>query len=485
MVAFRINVFGGMIPAQDDRLIPDGAATLAQNTWPYEGRLDAFKAARFVRNLSNSAAKRVYRIPLDPFEDTNFNNSLWMEFTDKDVDVLRAPVRDDSYERYYWAGAATTPSYNPKSRIASGFGALKLGIPSPASAPVVAPAVTPADTVAPVAASAVVVARLLTITFTEERRLNVKKVPPRSAFVVKAGLEEVDVTTVYVDGPNRKVTLELASAIGAGLPVTVAYVKPTSGIDDNAIQDEAGNNAANFTLTCTNSTVDRTGPKIQKAAVNGTSLVMTFTDATNLDATNIPATTAFEVLVNDAKRTVSAVAVNSTAKTVTLTLASAVQKDEVVKVTYTDPTDGNDTAAIQDLAGNDAPGFIQFAVTNNSGDTIGPVIESATISYGTLVFTFSEELDPSVTIPTSAFSVTVAGVAKTVATVTVDGTNKKVTAILNNAYASVGDTVLATYSGLYIKDVAGNYAATFTNRGVTNNTPYVPDYTYTPPTGGP
>lgn len=484
MVAFRINVFGGMIPAQDDRLIPDGAASLAQNTWLYSGSLEGFKSPRFIRNLSNSAAKSVYRIPFDPFEDVNFNNSIWMEFTGLDVNVLRAPVRDDSYERYYWAGTGVSPSYNPKSRIASGFAGLKLGVPSPSSAPGVSAPVTPDDTVAPVAASATVNARLLTISFTEERRLDTVNVPPRSAFVVKAGVDTIDVTNVFVDGPNRKVSLELASAVGAGQTVTVSYTDPTTGDDDNAIQDEAGNDAASFTLTCTNTTVDRTGPKITKANVTGTSLVMTFTDATNLDATNLPPTSAFEVISDDVKITVSSVSVQSTAKTVTLTLATAVKVGAVVTVTYSDPLDTNDTNAIQDTVGNDAPGFIKFSVTNLTGDTVGPIIQSASVLYNLVTLTFDEKLDPAASVPTSAFTVTVDGVAATVQLVTIDGTNKAITLDLASQ-AAYDKAVRVSYSGLHIKDTSGNFAQTFSNRAVTNNTPYVPTYEYTPGGGGP
>ena len=59
MVALRINVFGGMIPAQDERLLPDGGAALAQNTWLYSGSIEGFKTPRYIRNLVSSTAKRV------------------------------------------------------------------------------------------------------------------------------------------------------------------------------------------------------------------------------------------------------------------------------------------------------------------------------------------------------------------------------------------------------------------------------------------
>ena len=68
MVAFKLSSFGGMVPAVDDRLLPDNAATLAKNAWLYNGTLSGFKPARFIRNLVSSTAKRVFRIPNDPLE---------------------------------------------------------------------------------------------------------------------------------------------------------------------------------------------------------------------------------------------------------------------------------------------------------------------------------------------------------------------------------------------------------------------------------
>ncbi len=118
-----------------------------------------------------------------------------------------------------------------------------------------------------------------------------------------------------------------------------------------------------YDKTVTVAYADTTPPVFVSAAVNGSSLVMTYTEATTLDATNIPAATAFTVSGGHA---VSLVAVNAAAKTVTLTLATAVAYGESVTVAYTDPTANNDTLAIQDAAGNDAATIAATAVTNNT-----------------------------------------------------------------------------------------------------------------------
>ena len=105
---------------------------------------------------------------------------------------------------------------------------------------------------------------------------------------------------------------------------------------------------------------DTEGPAFGFATVNGSTLVMTYTDASPLSASNLPAPGAFTVSGN----TVTAVAVNATAKTVTLTLGTAVTNGQTVTVAYTDPTAGNDVLALQDAAGNDAPSLGATSVTN-------------------------------------------------------------------------------------------------------------------------
>lgn len=484
MVALRINVFGGMIPAQDDRLLPDGGAALAQNTWLYSGSLEGFKTPRYIRNLVSSTAKRVYRIPNDPFEKTNFNNSLWMEFQDADVEVLRAPVRDDSYQRYYWVGPSTTPSYNTYARIASGSASYKLGIPQPATAPTVNAPVTPEDTVAPVALSAKVNGALVTITFTEERRLDAANVPPKTAFRVTSPSREFEVTSLAIDGPHRKLGLLLDERADPNEVVTVAYTKPSTGNDLNAIQDEAGNDAASFTLVCTNETADKKGPVYEKAQVVNTTLTIWFTDANELKTTDLPATSTFEVIANNNEVAVNSLAVNGTSKTVTLTLARSIQPGETVYVSYTDPTYSNDVNAIQDTSGNDAETFTRKLVTNKSADTTQPVFSFAACVNATLNIKFSKQL--SSTVPAaSRFTVAINGVNYTPTYTVVDGSNNIVGLALpqNTVF---GDTITVTYnatgtSPARITDLAGNTAVAFSGQPVRNENPYIAPYD---PNGG-
>lgn len=133
MVAARISPFGGMVPAVDDRLLPDINGALAQNTWLYGGTAVGMAAPKLLKTLQASTAK-VYRIPNNYTDSLHLNDSVWMEFTHPDTDVLRTQVIGDVYDRYYWMSPVTAPRYAPiatiKAQVPNVTGYL-LGVPAP------------------------------------------------------------------------------------------------------------------------------------------------------------------------------------------------------------------------------------------------------------------------------------------------------------------------------------------------------------------
>ncbi|MEJ6020893.1 SwmB domain-containing protein [Ramlibacter sp. PS4R-6] len=341
------------------------------------------------------------------------------------------------------------------------------------------------DTTGPIFAGATVNGSSLVMTYTDPFSVDPFNPPAPGAFVVKVAGVTRGVSTVTVDSAEGTVTLTLASPVANNQAVTVAYTDPTTADDANAIQDAFGNDAATLaTTSVTNATPDTTAPVFASATVNGSTLVMTYTELHELDAVNKPATTAFAVKVAGVARTVNAVAVNATSKTVTLTLASAVTNGQAVTVAYTDPTGGNDASAIQDDSGNDAATLGATAVTNNTPDTTAPVFASATVNGATLVMTYTEltTLDAGHAPAAGAFAVKVGGVARTVDTVSVNAGAKTVTLTLASAVTN-GQAVTVAYTDPTggndvnaIQDAAGNDAATLAATAVTNNTP-VPDTT--------
>ena len=99
----------------------------------------------------------------------------------------------------------------------------------------------------------------------------------------------------------------------------------------------------------------RPTPEFAVTSVDGDSIIIIFSES--LSATTAPAS-AFTLSVNPGTAPAVSTATAS-GNSVTLGLASALTSDQVVTVAYTDATSGNDAAAVQDAAGNDADTFTQ------------------------------------------------------------------------------------------------------------------------------
>ncbi|MCW8209574.1 hypothetical protein D8B24_21805, partial [Verminephrobacter aporrectodeae subsp. tuberculatae] len=190
-------------------------------------------------------------------------------------------------------------------------------------------------------------------------------------------------------------------------------------------------------------TTGDSGPK-----VTGNQLTLTYTDASNLDAVNTAAASAFAVSsAGNAAISVNSVAVSG--KTVTLTLSRAVTNAETVTLSYTKPTGDN---VIQDAAGNDAVSFSDRAVTNNTpvapADTTPPVFSSAVVTGNQLVISYTEAntLNGATLTGNAGFTVSsTAGTAITVNSAVVNATAKTVTLTLSRAVSSA-ETVTVSYA---------------------------------------
>lgn len=236
-----------------------------------------------------------------------------------------------------------------------------------ASLPATAVTNDTADAAAPVFASATVNGATLVMSYTDGSDLEAAAAlePLPAAFTVKVGGVTNAVTAVAINAGAKTVTLTLTTAATDGQAVTVAYADSTNGDDTRAIQDAEGNDAASLTAhAVTNNTPDVTAPLFTTATVNGSTLVMNYTDLHTLDAVNLPGPGAFAVVVGGSADAVTGVLVDANAHTVSLTLTAAATVGQVVTVGYTDPTGGNDVNAIQDAAGNDAVTLVGVSVSN-------------------------------------------------------------------------------------------------------------------------
>ena len=120
---------------------------------------------------------------------------------------------------------------------------------------------------------------------------------------------------------------------------------------------------------------DTTPPTLTSADVEiADALIINLVFSEDLQLSNPPALSAFTVTVDGSAATVSSVLVPGSVlpqNELRLQLSTAIRQRQAVVVTYTDATSGDDTAAIQDTAGNDAATFTTGmdgvpAVTNNS-----------------------------------------------------------------------------------------------------------------------
>lgn len=97
------------------------------------------------------------------------------------------------------------------------------------------------------------------------------------------------------------------------------------------------------------------------AATGGVQIIIAFDETLSNTSANL---SAFTVSADGVVLGLSSVSVFGSS--VVLGLSSAVWQGAVVTVSYVDPTSGNDAAAIQDAAGNDAASFFNVSVTNSS-----------------------------------------------------------------------------------------------------------------------
>lgn len=134
----KLEGFAGMIPRMSPRLLPNQAATLARNTKLLNGELRGYRAPRQVADLTYESftVRRAYRLE---YNDQYYGEGEhWLNFDSREVDVVRSPIVNDRYDRYYWAGDGR-PKYNTLSRILQGQNPYYLGVPAPLTRPTVTP----------------------------------------------------------------------------------------------------------------------------------------------------------------------------------------------------------------------------------------------------------------------------------------------------------------------------------------------------------
>ncbi len=222
-----------------------------------------------------------------------------------------------------------------------------------------------------------------------------------------------------------------------GNAVTVAYTAPLS----NPLQTSAGGKAASHAAqTVTNRVNPPASPVYVSSAVeNATPSVIEITYSLAL-AIVVPATSAFSVQVNSVARSVNSVSVSGTK--VSLTLSVPVVNGNTVTVAYTAPSSN----PLQTSAGGKAASHAAQTVTNRVNPPLtSPVyVSSAVENAAPSVIEITYSLALAIVVPaTSAFSVQVNSIARSINSVSVSGT--KVSLTLSSPVVN-GNTVTVAYT---------------------------------------
>jgi hypothetical protein len=133
----NIPLFGGMIPALEPTMLPATAAAEAVNCWLYAGAVKGLPTPLLVRSPPEGALKS-FRFPASYGNPTAYSLlDSWLDFPTIGVDVVRAPVIGDTYDRYYWASDIDVPRYAPRANIDASTSLFILGVPAPGAPTVV------------------------------------------------------------------------------------------------------------------------------------------------------------------------------------------------------------------------------------------------------------------------------------------------------------------------------------------------------------
>ena len=124
---FKLKDFTGIAPGVDNRRLAESFGQISENIDFESGALTPTTNNTTTTTLSNSVRRSIFF-----YNDTN-----WMQWNEE-VDVVKGPVPNDSFNRLYWTGE-DYPRVGTATSMISGSvypaASFKLGIPAPANAP--------------------------------------------------------------------------------------------------------------------------------------------------------------------------------------------------------------------------------------------------------------------------------------------------------------------------------------------------------------
>jgi len=144
VAVIKVDQFAGIAPRYSARLLPNQGAVRADNAKLLSGELRGLRETQLLHDFNPTNISRAYRLPSTVNAPIPLSGGdTWVGFANADVDFVRTPVLNDSFERYYWTSDTShfsgAPQYNTRARIQASSASYKLGIPTPAAAPIVTP----------------------------------------------------------------------------------------------------------------------------------------------------------------------------------------------------------------------------------------------------------------------------------------------------------------------------------------------------------
>ena len=121
---------------------------------------------------------------------------------------------------------------------------------------------------------------------------------------------------------------------------------------------------------------ETTAPTLLSSEVptSGDLIILDFDKELHTDSAKLPPVTAFSLLADQTEVNITSIILPRTdPERILLIPRRNIYEGEVVTLSYTDPTPGDDTFAIQDTDGNDAGSFTEVSVTNLS-TRIRPIV---------------------------------------------------------------------------------------------------------------
>ena len=274
----------------------------------------------------------------------------------------------------------------------------------------------PGDFAGPRFQSASVNGRFLTLRFTESLKIGGVGVPLTFAYDIRAdgvrrSLLSGTPTDYWEEDNNRAITLQLRSnhEVRAGQTVTVSYAAPPlEGCIDirfhscplRGVSDALVSSFTNEPVD--NVTPDSTGPRFERAEIDGATLTVTFDEP--LDDTVSVQANAVRVQVGEGGvfRSATSVSIDGATVTATISLTPPLHGEDV-NWRYFEPDDPG--RRIRDPYGNELADPTGGTVTNNTP----PAVSSADVVGAGLNITFNGALDLGSVPAPDAFRVTVGG----------------------------------------------------------------------------